>query len=337
MTCATAILVYHSGPERARRALESLEAQDLGDLRVILVDHSPAGEGGKLAARFHRVDLLRPETNLGFGGGVAYALARDDAPIVLLLNPDAVAEPAWARRVVEALADDASAGAAAVRVRAGATAAPGSAGGGDGRETGGTGAVGAIDRLDSAGLAVTRGGMGILRGHRASLDTPRETLDRVPLLGPSGAAAAYRRSALEAIGGFPTVYFLYYEDLEIAWRLRRAGWTPAWVDDALVTHDHVSGAGAEKLYYLHRARRLFLLRNWPGARAGGWSGRMEEAVSWARAATRGRLGDARRARLDAERLHLAHPSRPADPDRPVDPAWFAPAGEPFRAAARKGR
>jgi hypothetical protein len=109
------------------------------------------------------------------------------------------------------------------------------------------------------------------------------------------------------------------------------------VDDALVTHDHVSGAGADKLYYLQRARRLFLLRNWPGARPGGWSGRMEEAVSWARAAGRRRLGDARRARLDAERLHRAHPSHPDDSDRPVDPAWFAPAGEPFRAAARKGR
>jgi len=122
----------------------------------------------------------------------------------------------------------------------------------------------------------------------------------------------------------------------VAWRLRRAGWTAAWVDEPLVAHDHVSGAGPEKLYYLQRARRLFLLRNWPGARPGGLSGRLEEAAAWARAATRGRLSDARRARLDADRLHLAHPSRPADPERPVDPAWFAPVGEPFRAAFKRG-
>ncbi len=150
------------------------------------------------------------QTNRGFAAGVNAGLAADDAPCVLLLNPDAWAQPTWARRMVETLWASPRAGMAACRV------------------------LGRDGRLDSAGLAVSRGGMGILRGHRHDARVSVARLDAMPLLGPTGAAAAYRREALNAIGGFPEDYFLYYEDLEVAWRLRARGYECAWLDEALV-------------------------------------------------------------------------------------------------------
>lgn len=290
---AAAVVVYHDGPARLRACLDSLANQDHPSLRVVLVDHSPDGSGARTAGD---ATVLRPRENLGFGGGVRAALEAVDAPVALLLNPDARAEPSWARRMSEVLSGSRT-GMAAVRVLSGDDPS----------------------RLDSAGLGVTRGGMAVLRGHGApAAATPPAS---VPLLGPTGAAAAYRRDLLRDLGGFPAAYFLYYEDLEVAFRARRRGWSCGWVDEPLVRHDHVSGAGQRKLYYLQRGRRLFRLRNGDAPWSGPGSA-LEEAGSWLRAALRGRLGDARRARRDAARRFREDPVRFAD-DGPVDPAWFA--------------
>ena len=284
-----AVVVHRAGEEPLAQCLGSLARQDHPALRVVVVDHSERGIAVPGA------EVLRPGRNLGFGGGIAEALRRDPASVVLLLNPDARAEPSWARRMTEALLGDPRTGMAAVRVASGTR--PG--------------------RLDSAGLGVSRGGTGILRGHGAPAATPVASLASVPLLGPTGAAAAYRRELLEDLGGFPDVYFLYYEDLEVAYRGRRRGWSCAWVDEPLVAHDHVSGAGSEKRYYLHRARRLFRLRNLARGDA------LEETAALLRAAARGALGARKRGREDADRIHRERPVDFARTDGPVESAWIA--------------
>ncbi len=308
-----AVVVYHSGAERLRSCLASLEAQDHPGLRVALVDHSPEGVPDDALAGSSRVRRIRPARNTGFGGGVAAALAVDSAPVVLWLNPDARAEPSWARRLATALEENPRAGMAAAPVRMGSDP----------------------ERLDSAGLGVTRGGTGILRGHRRRLADWSPEKEHVPLLGPAGASAAFRRRAVEEAGGVPTAYFLYYEDLELAWRIRAAGWTCAWVNDPLAVHDHVSGAGADKLYYLQRARRLFLRRNWPAASGlGDRTARgTEETLSWLRAAASGRWDDARRARADARRLDAGSPPASGAPDRTLT----APTRHLFALALRRVR
>ncbi len=275
---ACAIVVHHAGVERTRRCLESLAAQDLDSLRVVLVDHSEASEGARLLDGLPRTRCVRPPSNRGFAAGVDAGLAADDAPGVLLLNPDAHAQPAWARRMVETLWASPRAGMAACRV------------------------LGRDGRLDSAGLAVRRGGMGILRGHRRDARVSVGALDAMPLLGPTGAAAAYRREALAAIGGFPEDYFLYYEDLEVAWRLRAIGWECAWLDEALVKHDHVSSAGAAKRAHLRRSRRLFRARNFSPAEARRTRGAatMEDLAALTRVITRVIIDPTRR-RLGAAR------------------------------------
>jgi GT2 family glycosyltransferase len=144
--------------------------------------------------------------------------------------------------------------------------------------------------------------MGILRGHRRDARVSVAALDATPLLGPTGAAAAYRRDALDAIGGFPEQYFLYYEDLEVAWRLRARGFECAWLDEALVVHDHASGAGAAKRAHLWRSRRLFRARNFSPAEARRTRGAatLEDLAALTRVITRVIIDPTRR-RLAARR------------------------------------
>ena len=63
----------------------------------------------------------------------------------------------------------------------------------------------------------------------------------------SGACFLARRSAWEAVGGFDRAYFMYLEDVDLCWRLGRAGWAVAYEPEAQVVH--VQGVSADRHPY----------------------------------------------------------------------------------------
>jgi N-acetylglucosaminyl-diphospho-decaprenol L-rhamnosyltransferase len=53
----------------------------------------------------------------------------------------------------------------------------------------------------------------------------------------SGACFLVRRDAWDSVGGFDPGYFMYMEDVDLCWRLGKAGWTVGYVPTADVRHD----------------------------------------------------------------------------------------------------
>jgi GT2 family glycosyltransferase len=84
------------------------------------------------------------------------------------------------------------------------------------------------------------------------------------LLGPSGGAAAYRRSAWDAVGGLDRHLYLYVEDLDMALRLRAAGWGAAAAPDARGVHLGGATAGLDSPLTRRNASfgRGFVLRRY---------------------------------------------------------------------------
>ena len=84
------------------------------------------------------------------------------------------------------------------------------------------------------------------------------------LAGPSGGAAAYRRTAFERAGGFDATLVAYGEDVDLALRLRAAGWRAAAA--AAARGIHVGGAtigvDSPRQRWLAGFARGFLLRRW---------------------------------------------------------------------------
>ena len=119
----------------------------------------------------------------------------------------------------------------------------------------------------------------------------------------SGACFLVRRQAWDAVGGFDESYFMYMEDVDLCWRLGRAGWRVRYEPAAEVLH--VQGVSADQHPYRmlaahHRSMWTFARRSTTGSR------RLALPVV--------AVGLAARLAVAAGRRRLAGPAVPAGPD-----------------------
>jgi len=233
---ATVYVPTLTGGEKLVRCLESL-ARQTAPVTVVVADNGE-GEGSAplLAERFPAAIRVGFGRNLGFGNALNRAIREaGDGPIVLL-NDDAVAEP----RLVESLL---AAGSSAEMVAAALLSE---------RDP---------TRIDSAGVLVDQTLMAFdyLRGE------PVAKLDDAPApLGPTGGAALYDREAFDAVGGFDERIFLYYEDVDLALRMRAAGARCALAAGARAVHGYslTLGAGSARKHSMTGWSRGYLMRRY---------------------------------------------------------------------------
>lgn len=84
----------------------------------------------------------------------------------------------------------------------------------------------------------------------------------------SGACFLARRRALEDVGGFDEAYFMFAEDMDLCWRIGRAGWKVGFEPSAVVTH-HEGVSRRSHPYRMavahHRSALRFATRTTSGA------------------------------------------------------------------------
>jgi GT2 family glycosyltransferase len=116
---------------------------------------------------------------------------------------------------------------------------------------------------------------------------------------PTGAFFLVRRSAYDEVGGFDPAQWLYAEDLDIGWRLERAGWRTTTAPDAVVHHHW--GAATDQAFGNRGATRSVAARY-------GWMARRRGlAVTWTTAAVGVATAAARAAALAP--LAMVRPQR----------------------------
>lgn len=244
-TSVTVVVVTWQGKHLIQPCLESLEAQTAAH-RVVVVDNaSTDGTAAFLADEHPGVTVLTNPENLGFAGGVQTGLDAVQTPYAALLNNDAEADPGWLQALVDHL--EAHPEAAAVTSRMLLADRP--------------------DVLNNTGVVLLPGGYGADRGYG---EPAGRYPDAEEVFGFSGGAAAVRMSAVREVGGFPRRFFLYYEDTDLSWRLRLAGWTVRYEPRAVVRHRHsatVDQRSESFAFHNERNRLLVLLRCAPAATA----------------------------------------------------------------------
>ncbi|MDY1004984.1 glycosyltransferase family 2 protein [Curtobacterium sp. CFBP9011] len=262
MDVSVVIVDWHQ-PDLTRRAVGSVLSQRVdASVEVVLVVNDADDD----TVRSYREDfpalVIVPEpTNAGFAGGVARGLAASSGAVVVLVNNDAVADHGFLDRGLAALAagGPTTAAVAATAVLEGrfAPVVPGASRSdddlvaADGRrwrrvETGG------VTLVNGTGVVLDRSGNGRDRDWLRPVDDAPE---HAPLFGFSGGAAFLRRAAVDAVGGFDESLFMYYEDLDLAWRLRLAGYRIGAAPDAVVVHRHAASSGSDSPLVRYQSMR----------------------------------------------------------------------------------
>lgn len=120
------------------------------------------------------------------------------------------------------------------------------------------------DVINNAGSELYTNGFGGDRGF-LQRDTGQYQLP-ADVFAWCGGAVLIRRSYLEDVGFLDERLFLYYEDTDLSWRGRLAGWRYEYVPDSVVRHRHAasSGVGSPTFrFYTERNRLLVLTKNAP--------------------------------------------------------------------------
>jgi len=263
----TVVTVTYNGAHLVGSCLDGLARQALDGLSmdVVVVDNASTDGTAELVARSHPdVRLIRSTTNRGFAGGNNLVLDHVTSPYVILLNNDAVPEPGFVAALVRDLAADSPRVAAltatvllADRFRRARDEDPPESVvvGPDDRYV--RDDSGSITLVNSTGNQVRRDGYGVDRGWLADATDHRSGPD---VFGFCGAAAILRTSALRDVGTFDEHFFLYYEDTDLSWRLRLAGYAVRYCPEAVVRHRHAASTSeGSELFRFHDGRNRLLM------------------------------------------------------------------------------
>jgi hypothetical protein len=252
-----AIVVSHNGREWLDRALASLlDHAGRISLDVVVVDNGDDGAGEYAEARFPGVRGLRTE-NRGFGHANNRGLETARARYVLFINPDTEFLEGELERLVETF---------------------------DRRPRLGLAGVRQLRDDDSLALSIRRfpsrpnvvaEALGVERVPGARRTLGERELDlasyerETACDWTSGSFMFVRGEALEDVGWFDERFFLFSEETDLCWRLKRAGWEIVHMPDLTIRHyeqEHWQNARleAQSAY----ARMQFVRKNLDGAADG---------------------------------------------------------------------
>lgn len=225
------IVVNYNGGIHLKRCIDALLAQTLQDFEAVLVDNASTDTSLEDISSDPRLRIEKLDTNVGFAVANNLAAHTAHTPYLAFLNPDAIAEPNWLETLIEA-----------------ADAAPsfqlfGSLQLQDGRP----------DVIDGAGDAYYFAGT----AWRQSQGKSTASLNQGPyeVFGACAAAALVRTDWFSKLGGFDESYFCYFEDVDMAFRLRLCGGHVLQVNDAVVHHVGSASSGIESDFVVYHANR----------------------------------------------------------------------------------
>lgn len=239
------VVVNYNCADHIGRTLESLRHQTWPDVEVIVADNdSTDGSPALIAREFPEVRLLPLGGNYGFAEGNNRAVRASTGEFTFMLNPDAWLEPDSIARLAAVLRDDPTVGVVGGTVR---------------HEDGTVQEIG--NHVDRFCFPVPR---------RAGAERP---LDRDAFY-VGGCAMMLRRRDWMRLGGLDARMFMFFEEVDLCWRVQRSGLDIALAPDATIWHlggatlsgGYAKGGGrhrtnARRVYLRERNTLASVLRN----------------------------------------------------------------------------
>lgn len=241
---AYVVVLNWNGKDFIRECLKSVLHQTYPQSRLLVVDNrSTDGSREIIEDEFPEVKLVSLPENFHFArgtnAGIREALKDPECTHILTLNNDTRVDPEWVAELVRAATD---AGMVASKLLM----------------------MDHPQMINSTGLTVAPDGSALDRGWNQVDHGQFDRFDDV--FGPTAGAALYRRDMIDRVGLLDEEFVAYYEDVDLAWRARLAGWQARYAPRAVVYHkfsaSHRRGSPL-KTYLCERNRIWNLVQNYP--------------------------------------------------------------------------
>jgi len=250
------IVSYNAGSDLEQLLKKLSDLQNHNRMETIVVDNASEDDSQTVLDRFAGcIRVILNHENRGFAGAVQQAFTISSGKYLLLLNPDVVIHQTTLDRLVEYLDRNPDVGAVAPSL-----VYP------DGLIQPSRGSFPNLLRSAAAVFGIKRWmprdewiqkHAGRWLGHvfrQYSVPSSEELVDYT-----TGACVMIRRSIFERLGGLDEQFFLYYEEIDLALRMRQAGESWVCLGDLICTHSVAASSGQAPLRpYYERARSLLL-------------------------------------------------------------------------------
>ncbi len=238
MPKVTIVQVIYNSKRFIERVFSAIFNQTYKDFNVVaVISGNEDGSKEFLAQKFPQVEVIDPGYNIGFAAGHNLVFKRYNSEFFQLVNPDMVMERDYVAEMLKAF-NNPKVGAA-------------------------TGKLYQIDRetltraalvkgrpciIDTTGVTISKSGRARDRGQHEVDRGQYDIMTSVDAV--SGAGCMYRRETLDDISEFfDEDFHSYWEDVDLTWRMKNAGWENVFVPSAIGYHGR--GAASSRGGYLH--------------------------------------------------------------------------------------
>jgi hypothetical protein len=235
------IIVNYNGKRFLFDCLSSILSQVYCPVEVIIVDNASSDGSVEYSQKnFPQVKVITLSSNRGFAGGTNAGIRAAKGEFILTLNNDTIVDSHMLEEIVRPMLAESCIGICGSKMLL-----P------DGR-------------INSTAICISRSGAAWDRGMGEPDDGQYDVAEEV--FGSCAGAALYRHTMLNEIGLFDEDFFLYMEDVDLAFRARLSGWKCMYVPSARVIHVH--GGTTEpnsdiSVYYGNRNILWYVIKDFP--------------------------------------------------------------------------
>ncbi len=224
--------------------LSSVLNSDYPNFEVLFVDNASTDDSVSFVKmKFGsdaRLRIIKNEQNLGFAEGNNIGIRAAKGDYFALVNSDTTVSPSWLKGAMKAITPEGVGAVQSKLLRINSPHVLDSAGG----------------LLDYYGYHLERG-----RGEKASAYNKS-----VEIFYAKGAAVLLKRDILAKIGLFDSDIFLYFDEVDLCWRIWLSGHSVLYVPTSIASHASGKTASSlqqrRKMYFYVRNHFLVLVKNY---------------------------------------------------------------------------
>lgn len=214
------IIPTFNGKHLLEQSINSALSQSYANTVVVIVDNgSTDGTNEFIQENYSEIEYIQLSKNLGYVGAVNAGIRAADTNYVAILNNDAVADSNWIEMALAVFHKNKEIACVTPKILSFY----------DNR------------RIDSSGDVMNTVGQASSRGE-GDVDCDKYNVSKF-VFSASGCSPVYQTKCLKEIGIFDDIYFAYFEDLDLSWRIQKSGYLIWYCSEATVLHRRRATSG----------------------------------------------------------------------------------------------